>query len=79
MTRRDTDAFGAAIQQYFHGRVTPEVIERDDGWIEVSRGATAYFADFDNWPARERAAARYARGRILDVGCGAGRVSATRR
>jgi SAM-dependent methyltransferase len=33
-----------------------------------------YFEQFKNWPEEERKAMRYVRGRVLDVGCGAGRV-----
>lgn len=32
-----------------------------------------YLADYPNWPSRHRQAVRYAKGRVLDVGCGAGR------
>ncbi len=52
-----------------------EIVERDDGLIMASRlGPDAYFAPFRRWPARQRRAMRLARGRILDVGTGAGRV-----
>src|SRR5439155_25169192 len=33
------------------------------------------FSPFRRWPKAERAAMRYVRGRVLDVGCGAGRVA----
>ena len=53
-----------------------EIVERDDGFITASRfGPQAYFAPYANWPARQRHALRLARGRVLDVGAGAGRVS----
>ena len=35
--------------------------------------ASNYFAPYRKWPAIERTAMRYVRGRVLDVGCGAGR------
>jgi SAM-dependent methyltransferase len=72
---RDSDGYGRAIEEYLHGRRITEVIERDDGWIEASRGPLSYFAQFEAWPARQRTAARSVSGRILDVGCGAGRVA----
>ena len=72
---RDADGYGCAIDEHLNGRSTTEVIERDDGWIEVSRGTLGYFAEFKDWPAHQRDAARSAAGRILDVGCGAGRVA----
>jgi SAM-dependent methyltransferase len=34
-----------------------------------------YFSDFRHWDADERKAIAYCRGRILDIGCGAGRHS----
>jgi SAM-dependent methyltransferase len=54
----------------------PEMVERDDGFIAASRFGTAlYLAPFRRWPAHHRAGMRYARGRVLDVGAGAGRVA----
>jgi SAM-dependent methyltransferase len=52
-----------------------EIVERDDGFIATSRGPEAYFEPVRRWPAVERRALRFARGRVLDVGVGAGRVS----
>jgi SAM-dependent methyltransferase len=72
---RDTDAYGQLIWDHHCGRPSAEVIERDDGWFGVSTGAPAYFAPFARWPAHQRAAMRFVRGRVLDVGAGAGRVA----
>jgi SAM-dependent methyltransferase len=49
------------------------VVERDDGYVDVSGGRGMYLADYPTWPTRHRQAIRYAQGRVLDVGCGAGR------
>lgn len=60
---------------YYRGKGGREVIERDDGLIDPSDVAPKlYFEPFDRWPAVERRAIGFARGRVLDVGCGAGRV-----
>ena len=75
MAARDTDAYGRLIYDHYRGRTSAEVIERDDGWFGVSAGAPAYFAPFEAWPAHQRRAMRSVRGRTLDVGAGAGRVS----
>lgn len=72
------DAFGQTLYAYWQGEPNVvEIIERDDGWIDVSgsSGPRAYFAPFEEWSPVERAAMEYVRGRVLDVGCGAGRVA----
>jgi SAM-dependent methyltransferase len=50
-----------------------EIIERDDGFLEAAK--IGYFAPVARWPAVERRALRWARGRVLDVGVGAGRAA----
>lgn len=55
-----------------HGK-GPEIIERDDGFIDAAM--LNYFAPVARWPAVERRALRWVRGRVLDVGVGAGRVA----
>jgi SAM-dependent methyltransferase len=75
MLSKTQDAYGRLIFDHHRGIASPEIIERDDGWFGVSTGAPAYFAPFKTWPAHQRKALRFARGRCLDVGCGAGRVS----
>jgi SAM-dependent methyltransferase len=57
------------------GQSVPEIVERDDGLIEPGGySAEMYLAPFRRWPAPQRRAMRFVRGRVLDVGCGAGRV-----
>jgi SAM-dependent methyltransferase len=51
------------------------VVERDDGLISPDVGPAGYFAEYRRWPAWEKQALRFARGRVLDVGAGAGRVA----
>ena len=69
------DAYGQIVWSHFHGKKSYEIVERDDGLFDLSGGAKAYFAEFSNWPKHQRAAIRFAKGRVLDVGAGAGRVS----
>jgi SAM-dependent methyltransferase len=57
------------------GGTAPEVIERDDGFTDLSAGHELYVAEFKDWPISERRSMRFVRGRVLDVGCGAGRVT----
>jgi SAM-dependent methyltransferase len=63
------DAFG---QMLLNG-VDTEIIERDDGFIDTAK--FLYFAPVTQWPAVERRALRWVRGRVLDAGLGAGRVA----
>lgn len=63
------DAFG----QMLLAGTGPEIIERDDGFIDAA--TIRYFAPVAQWPAVERRALRWARGRVLDAGLGAGRVA----
>ena len=69
------DAYGQEVWAFFLGKKSFEVIERDDGFIDFSTGAPAYFAEFKDWPEIQKQAIKYAKGKILDVGAGAGRVS----
>src|SRR2546423_12118464 len=50
-----------------------EIIERDDGFLDAVK--MAYFAPVAEWPAVERRALRWVRGRVLDAGVGAGRAA----
>jgi SAM-dependent methyltransferase len=53
-----------------------EIVEREDGFIAANaRAGDFYFAPLRRWPAHHRQAMRLVRGRVLDVGAGAGRVS----
>ncbi len=67
------DAFGQELLDYHDHGGGFDVVERDDGLIDLSLGLTYYFAEYRDWPAVERRAMRYVRGCVLDVGCGAGR------
>jgi SAM-dependent methyltransferase len=72
---RDKDAYGQLILAYLKGKPSYEIVERDDGSIGPSAGAPTYFAEYKNWPEWQKRAIRFAKGRVLDVGAGAGRAS----
>lgn len=67
------DAFGQMMIANLKGANEPEVFERDDGYINLGTGHRLYFAPFESWSALERQASQFVQGRVLDIGCGAGR------
>jgi SAM-dependent methyltransferase len=69
------DAFGRLLLEHLAGRPGGTVLERDDGHVGSPFPAEPFFQPLDRWPAPEREVFGYARGRVLDVGCGAGRHS----
>lgn len=73
MLKDSEDAFGHGIYDHFKGIEVEEVIERSDGYIDVSMGPNAYLSKFEDWPVHEKRAMRFAKGRVLDIGCGGGR------
>jgi SAM-dependent methyltransferase len=68
------DAFGQILWAYFQGREVFEVWERNDGYVTVDPVRT-YFSEYKNWALYQRRAMDLVKGRVLDVGCGAGRHS----
>lgn len=72
---KEQDAYGHGVLAFLQGDASTEVVERDDGLIEPDNGPAGYFQPYRSWPAIERRAMRYVRGRVLDVEAGAGRVA----
>ena len=70
----ECDAYGQEILNCYKGISTYEIVEREDGLIDVG-SALPYFQGIENWPVHEREAIQRAHGSILDIGCGAGRVA----
>ena len=70
------DAFGHLLTDYHNGEENVEIVEREDGYIDISRlGPLTYFAEYTEWVEHQKLAMKYATGRVLDIGCGAGRHS----
>jgi SAM-dependent methyltransferase len=72
--REEEDAFGRALLDQFKGGNERIIVERDDGYVDTEPVAW-YFRELRHWHASERQALRHVRGRVLDVGAGAGRVA----
>lgn len=67
------DAYGLLIRHALEGKEPIEVVEREDGLVLAYHGR--YLIEpFRRWQPVERRAMRFVRGRVLDIGCGAGRV-----
>lgn len=73
MLKPHEDAFGRELLDYVNGQNRCEIIERDDGYLDVNADLQVYFEPFENWPVHHRRAIALANGRVLDIGCGAGR------
>ena len=74
MLKDHQDAYGHAVWDRLHGKPSLEIVERDDGWIDLSLGPGHYLAEYKDWLPFEKKAIKHARGRVLDIGCGPGRV-----
>ena len=69
------DAFGQLLTSYYAGEDCTEVIERDDGFLNVTDNMSLYFAPFDEWHDYVQRSMQTVRGSVLDVGVGAGRFA----
>src|SRR5215218_6519398 len=74
--KNNQDAFGQQLlAQYNRQTKSAEIIEREDNYIDFGSDAGLYFTEYEQWSPSERQIIRRALGRILDIGCGAGRHS----
>lgn len=74
--KANKDAYGKQLLAQYVGQTpTAEIIERDDNLLLVGSAYGLYFSEFEEWSDIERKAIERARGKILDIGCGAGRHS----
>ncbi|HEX8733870.1 MAG TPA: class I SAM-dependent methyltransferase [Pyrinomonadaceae bacterium] len=73
--KNNQDAFGQQLlAQYKNETMSAEIIERDDNYIDFGTTfADLYFTEYKQWSPLEKRAIKHARGKILDIGCGAGR------
>ncbi|MEZ5344864.1 MAG: class I SAM-dependent methyltransferase [Pyrinomonadaceae bacterium] len=76
----DHDAYGQYLLAQFNAlssgdEAVPEIVERDDNYVDFGSDPGMYFSGFEDWSETERLMIGKARGAILDIGCGAGRHS----
>jgi SAM-dependent methyltransferase len=69
------DAFGRQLLDELAGVAGEGRLERDDGSAGPSMAALSFLTAFDEWHPAERQVFDRVSGRVLDVGCGAGRHS----
>ncbi|CAN5308016.1 hypothetical protein BH20ACT13_BH20ACT13_17540 [soil metagenome] len=68
------DVYGALLVDICAGKRATEIVDRNDGYV-MAFDARYLIAPFREWDdPDERRAMRFVRGRVLDVGCGGGRV-----
>ena len=71
--RPEQDAFGQFLLANLNSdSAIDEVIERDDNFISVMK-PDLYFTSYDQWLPHVKSGLELAKGRILDIGIGAGR------
>ena len=70
----EEDAVGQFLSARYNGKDSHEVIEREDGYIDAM-STKAYFSEHKDWPPHEQKSMEFVKGKVLDVGCGAGRHS----
>ena len=72
--RESMDIFGDAVKDYYEGKKVKVIIRRDDGFVDPFSPRT-YFRSYQDFDLCEKRALKHVKGRVLDVGCGPGRVS----
>ncbi len=75
MSKKNNDAYGQMIYDHYNNKEAVEIIERDDGYIESYPAPKNYFSEYEKWSDIEKEAMYYVQGKVLDIGCGAGRHS----
>ena len=69
------DAFGRLLLDHMAGKHGQLILELDDGRAGPALRADVFFAEHGELPAEERCVFESVQGRLLDIGCGAGRHS----
>jgi SAM-dependent methyltransferase len=75
IVKPENDAFGQELWAYYYGQDMCEIVERDDGYFSAHQRPAIYFSEYKDWSIIEQKAMGFVKGKVLDVGCGAGRHS----
>lgn len=67
----EPDLFGRVLVDAFEGRSSEYYLRRDDNFLDRD-SSLRYFRAWEGMPAHHRCLLNHARGRVLDVGAGAG-------
>lgn len=70
--KRHQDPIGKAVQDYLHGISGDAILVRTDIAEDETLAPSYFFRTFEEMPVQEQEALRRCKGRILDVGAGAG-------
>jgi SAM-dependent methyltransferase len=73
--KAEKDAYGQEILAALNGKGSWEIVEREDGFFAISGGSGNYFAEYQDFPSHEKKAFKFVKGKILDIGVGAGKVA----
>lgn len=69
---REVDLFADALCKFYETGKGTLHVERDDGYKDTE-DLSWYLTTYKSFPSFEKQALKFARGRVLDIGCGAGR------
>ena len=74
--KSEESVLGQLLWAYYKGKESShfEIWERSDGYISVDLTKN-YFSEYEDWALYQRKALEFVKGRVLDIGCGAGRHS----
>ena len=67
-----TDILGKALLDYYHGNYTEDILAESNISEEDEMPLPYFFRSYSEMPKLERSALKLSKGKVLDVGCGAG-------
>jgi 2-polyprenyl-3-methyl-5-hydroxy-6-metoxy-1,4-benzoquinol methylase len=78
--KSNQDAFGKHLLAQYEAKlkgetIIAEIVERDDNYIDFGSHPGMYFSEYEDWPNIEQQIIDRVQGKVLDIGCGAGRHS----